>query len=176
MPAESGRVHLYTGNGKGKTTAALGLAMRMVGSGGKAMMIQFMKGRHYSELATCARFKGGLIIEQFGSPDLCVPENNDLPIHRSYAEQGLARAGEVISDPRYTLIVLDEIVTALFFTIVDIEEVFSLIDNRYPPQELVLTGRYAPSALVDRCDLVTEMREIRHYYSHGVEARVGIEM
>jgi cob(I)alamin adenosyltransferase len=171
----TGYIHLYTGNGKGKTTAALGLALRMAGSGGRTRMIQFMKGRHYSELDAVKRLQGLIEIEQYGLPDLCVPEAENLPVHREAARRGLIRAAETVADPSLTLVVLDEIVTAVFFTLITIDDVTALIDARQPAQELVLTGRYAPPPLIEQCDLVTEMKEIRHYYQAGVEARKGIE-
>ncbi len=170
-----GYVHLYTGNGKGKPTAAFGLALRLAGSGGCTAIIQFMKGRFYSELSACERLEGAISVEQFGSKELCIPEKDDLQIHRGFAEQGLARAREVMANPHYSMVVLDEIVTALFFTIIRIEEILGLLEARDRSQELVLTGRYAPRQLIDCCDLVTEMKEIRHYYLQGVEARRGIE-
>ncbi len=170
-----GYVHLYTGNGKGKTTAALGLALRMAGSGGSTRIVQFMKGQHYSELEAVKKLGGLIEIEQYGSPDFCVPEANDLPIHREFAQRGLARARETVADTSLSLVVLDEIVTAVYFTLVTLDDVMDLMAARHPGLELVLTGRYAPSLLIEKCDLVTEMKELRHYYKAGVEARKGIE-
>lgn len=173
--ANSGYVHLYTGNGKGKTTAALGLALRMAGSGGKTLIIQFMKGRPYSELEAVGRLDGLIRIEQYGSPDFCVPDAENLPVHREFAQRGLARAREAVSDASLALVVLDEIVTAVYFTLITPDDVAGLIAAGHPALELALTGRYASPELIAQCDLVTEMKEIRHYYQTGVEARKGIE-
>jgi cob(I)alamin adenosyltransferase len=174
--ASTGHVQLYTGNGKGKTTAALGLALRMAGAGGRSLIIQFMKGRPYSELEAVKRLGGLIRIEQYGSPDLCVPEAGNLAAHREFALRGLARSREAVVDTAFSLVVLDEIVTAVYFTLVTPDEVNGLIAARHPALELVLTGRYAGPDLIELCDLVTEMREIRHYYRAGVEARKGIEI
>ncbi|MEW6079667.1 MAG: cob(I)yrinic acid a,c-diamide adenosyltransferase [Thermodesulfobacteriota bacterium] len=172
----TGYVHLYTGNGKGKTTAALGLALRMAGAGRRSLIIQFMKGRPYSELEAVKRLNGLIRIEQYGSPDLCVPEAGNLAVHREFARRGLARSREAVIDDAYSLVVLDEIVTAVYFTLVTADEVTGLIAVKHPALELVLTGRYATPDLIGQCDLVTEMKEVRHYYQTGVEARKGIEM
>lgn len=172
----TGYVHLYTGNGKGKTTAALGLALRMAGSGGRSLIVQFMKGRHYSELDAVKRLDGLIRIEQYGSPDFCEPRPEETAVHREFAQRGLARAREAVADASLALVVLDEIVTAVHFTLIAPDEVTALIDARHSALELVLTGRYASPALIEQCDLVTEMKEIRHYYQAGVEARKGIEM
>ena len=171
----TGYVHLYTGNGKGKTTAALGLALRVAGSGGRTRMIQFMKGRHYSELDAVKRLQGLIEIEQYGSTELCVPEAGNLAVHRDAARRGLVRAGEAVVDASVKLVILDEIVTAVYFTLIMLDDVTALLAIRQPALELVLTGRYAPPLLIEQCDLVTEMKEIRHYYQAGVEARKGIE-
>lgn len=173
--ASPGYVHLYTGNGKGKTTAALGLALRMAGSGGQTLIIQFMKGRPYSELEAVKRLDGLIRIEQYGSPDFCVPEAGNLPVHREFARRGLARAREAITDSSLALVVLDEIVTAVHFTLITPADVTGLLNGRQPYLELVLTGRYASPELIAQCNLVTEMIEVRHYYGTGVEARKGIE-
>lgn len=170
-----GYVHLYTGNGKGKTTAALGLALRMAGSGGRCRIVQFMKGQHYSEIEAVKRLDGLIEIEQHGSPDFCVPEADDLPHHREFAGRGLARAEASVTDTSLSLVVLDEIVTAVYFTLITEADISALMRGRHPGLELVLTGRYAPPALIEKCDLVTEMKEIRHYYQAGVNARQGIE-
>ncbi|MDY6830559.1 MAG: cob(I)yrinic acid a,c-diamide adenosyltransferase [Thermodesulfobacteriota bacterium] len=169
-------VFLFTGNGKGKTTAALGMALQAAGCGEKCMVIQFMKARPYSELDAVRRLAGLVVIEQHGSPDFCVPDEKNLAHHRAFAASGLARAHQALADPAFSLVILDEIVTALYFTLVTLDEIKALIAAKQDRQALVLTGRYAPPELVDLCDGATEMAEVRHYYAAGVEARKGIEM
>jgi cob(I)alamin adenosyltransferase len=135
-----------------------------------------MKGRPYSELEAVKRLNGLIRIEQYGSPDLCVPEAGNLAVHREFARRGLERAREAVADASFSLVVLDEIVTAVYFTLITPDEVTGLMAARHPALELVMTGRYAAPDLIEQCDLVTEMREIRHYYQAGVEARNGIEI
>jgi cob(I)alamin adenosyltransferase len=172
---QKGYVHLYTGNGKGKTTAALGLAFRASGAGLKSVFIQFMKGQHYSELDAAARMS--LIeIEQYGSPEFYNPATSSFLEHRGLSKRGLLRAGEILSSGDFDIIILDEIIGALNFNLVTYDEILELITMKPETQELVLTGRDAPSDLFQHCDLVTEMIEIKHYYADGVAARKGIEM
>jgi cob(I)alamin adenosyltransferase len=109
---EKGRIHLYTGNGKGKTTAALGLALRAAGAGMRTLIIQFMKGRHYSELDAVKMLHGMLTIEQYGTDDFYVPRGNSEEKHRMLASSAVDRAHRAIADPAYDILVLDEIITA----------------------------------------------------------------
>ncbi|TAL39320.1 MAG: cob(I)yrinic acid a,c-diamide adenosyltransferase [Spirochaetes bacterium] len=172
---EKGFVHLYTGHGKGKTTAALGLAMRAAGSGLRTHFIQFMKGQHYGEL-DAAKMLGGLVtIEQHGSAEFCVTEGQDAKEHYLHARNAIARAREAIHYGTIDILVLDEIVTACLFKLVTLGEILELVHTRPTGKELVLTGRGAPQELIDACDLVTEMKEVKHYYAAGVQGRRGIE-
>ncbi len=169
-----GRIQLYTGNGKGKTTAAFGLALRAAGSGRRTYILQFMKGQHYGELDG-AKMLGGLVtVEQCGSPEFCRPTDADRDRHRALAAKGIARAKELIG-AGYDIVVLDEIVTALLLGLVTMDDVNALLALRPAATELVFTGRGAPEELIARCDLVTEMKEVKHYYAAGVQAREGIE-
>ncbi|NLV73570.1 MAG: cob(I)yrinic acid a,c-diamide adenosyltransferase [Chloroflexi bacterium] len=167
-----GLVQLYTGNGKGKTTAALGLVLRAAGWGLRSYIAQFLKGQDYGELHSVARLAPLIVLEQFGTPN-CVrtPSAQD----RALAHSGLVRAQQALTGGKFTIVILDEICAALSLGLVALDEVTALIDNRPPDVELVLTGRNAPPELVERADLVTEMTEIRHPYSRGIGARVGIE-
>jgi len=167
-------VQVYTGDGKGKTTAALGLALRALGHGLKVYMIQFMKGDpEYGELRAAGRLDG-LTIRQFGRTDFV---DRDQPAEEdiSMARQGLEHAAAVLAAGEHDLVILDEINVALDFGLVPVKAVLELIENRPPGVELVLTGRSAPRAVIEAADLVTEMREIKHYYQRGRTARDGIE-
>lgn len=172
---EKGYVQLYTGNGKGKTTAALGLALRAFGAGLKTIIIQFMKGQHYSELESISKLKSHISIEQYGSKKFCMINDDTFEEHYSLARNAMKRSYEVITENKYDIVILDEIVTALHFKIITLDEIVKLIEQKPENKELVLTGRGAPQHLISLCDLVTEMTEIKHYYNNGVIARNGIE-
>lgn len=169
---EKGYVQVYTGNGKGKTTAALGLVLRTICAGNKAFMGQFMKGQDYSELKA-VEFLPELKMEQFGGIEFLhgKPTAKDI----ADAEKGLSRMKEVVESGEYDVVVFDEINTALFFKLLKVEEVIDVINLKKKNTELILTGRYAPEEIIDRADLVTEMKEIKHYYNKGVKSRTGIE-
>ena len=169
---ERGYIQVYTGNGKGKTTAALGIALRSVCAGNRVFMGQFMKGQNYSELKAPSLLDG-LEIEQFGDPEFYLGEPN--PKDFENAERGLKRMAEVLVSGKYDLVILDEINTTLYFKLLKVEDVLLLMDQKPEGVELILTGRYAPEEIMNRADLVTEMKEIKHYYTQGVPARVGIE-
>jgi cob(I)alamin adenosyltransferase len=166
-------VQLYTGDGKGKTTAALGLALRASGRGLHTYIGQFMKGQRYGELEAL-RDDSFITVEQYGSPR-CIRREEVTAEHVAEAHEGLERAREAMVSGDYDLIVLDEINVSIWFGVLETDEVLALLDEKPEHVEVVLTGRRAPQALIDRADLVTEMREIKHYYEQGVMARVGIE-
>ena len=168
-----GYVHVYTGDGKGKTTAALGLALRAAGHGGKVFIGQFMKGQYYGELTSLERVPG-IRIEQVGDEG-CIRKEEVTDRHVRHAHQGLARIRGIMAEGDCSLIILDEICVAIWFGLVTTDQVLDLVDEKPESTELVLTGRQAPQELIRRADLVTEMREIKHYYTQGVLARNGIE-
>lgn len=171
-----GMVQVYTGNGKGKTTAALGLALRAAGRSMRTYMAQFMKKGEYGELLAVAAHLAGLVtIEQFGLPEFHHRENGVSDAEVRAAEAGLAAVETVLAGGNYQIVILDEINTLLHFKILAVEPVLRLIERRPEGVELVLTGRYAPQAILDRADLVTEMKEVRHYYQKSIQARTGIE-
>jgi cob(I)alamin adenosyltransferase len=179
MP-EKGYVHVYTGDGKGKTTAALGLALRAALAGLKVFIGQFMKGQDYSELRVSElpleQLTGGSIeIAQYGtSRFICQgekPGSEDL----ERAAQGLEDLRARLVSGSFDVIVADEINMALRFDLIKLDDVLALLDERPEHVELVLTGRAAAPELIDRADLVTEMAEVKHYYAQGVLARKGIE-
>lgn len=175
MPLERGCVQVYTGNGKGKTTAALGLAMRAVGRGLKVCMFQFIKGGgRYGEHLAAEKLAPLLTIIQTGRPGWV--NTDDITEDRQVAQEALLRAQELLTSGEYDLFICDEINGAVGFGLIDIEQVLELIHSKPKKTELVLTGRNAHQLVIEAADLVTEMREIKHYYKAGVPARTGIEM
>jgi cob(I)alamin adenosyltransferase len=172
---DKGYIQLYTGNGKGKTTAALGLALRAAGAGLKVLILQFMKGQHYSELDAVKKLGGAITIEQMGSESFCRVGDENFSGHERLARRGMERALRAVEAAEADIIILDEAVTAMHFGLVSPEELFALMAKKCAATELVLTGRGATPELIDRCDLVTEMVEVKHYYGAGVQARKGIE-
>lgn len=168
-----GYVHVYTGDGKGKTTAALGLALRAAGAGWSVFLGQFLKGMTSSELESLGRFADQITVRRYGRSDFVdrVPKDSD----RDLARRGLAECREALASGRYALVILDEANVAAAMHLVAMDELLDLIDARPASVELVLTGRWADPRVIARADLVTEMREVKHYYRQGVAARVGIE-
>ena len=170
-----GLVQVYTGNGKGKTTASIGLAIRACGHGLKSYMIQFMKGEiYYGELGTAERLSDCLTITQMGRPDFVNRENPE-PVDIELAKKALELSREIVEGGEYDIVILDEVNVALDFKLIELSEVLDIIDKKPPHVELVLTGRYAPKEIIDRADLVTEMVEIKHPYMKGIGSRIGIE-
>lgn len=167
-----GMVHVYTGNGKGKTTAALGLALRAVGAGKKVFIAQFVKGMKYSELNSLAKIDN-IDVKQYGLDCFIVnePKKEDIEAARI----GLKESAEILKNGEYDIVILDEANIAVYFELFSIEELIEIVENRKKNIEVIITGRYADPMLIDFADLVTEMREVKHYYLQGVEARTGIE-
>jgi len=190
-----GMVQVYTGNGKGKTTAAIGLAIRALGAGKKVLFLQFMKAKVYSEHNILPDLSPNLTLKTIGKPFFVVKEGSMPPEEAAkwkdkavffspgqppseYLEiiaGGMAEAREAVTSGKYDLVVLDELNCALHFGLVSWQEVKSLLESRAENVEIVLTGRGATPELIETADLVTEMKEIKHYYSKGLEARKGIE-
>ncbi len=168
-----GYIHIYTGNGKGKTTAALGLALRAAGHGYKTYIGQFMKGSHYGELISLKDIKE-IDIEQFGT-EKCITKAEVDKRHKDAAQKGLSRIKEVLKRKEYQVVVLDEICVTIWFGLIAEHEVIEVLRTKPYDIELVLTGRNASDALLEHADLITEMKEIQHYYSNGIKARQGIE-
>ncbi len=188
-------LQVYTGGGKGKTTAAIGLAVRSLGAGRRVYIMQFMKGLAYSEQEILRGFSPRLVLETTGKPFFIAAEGmlteeeraawgDDVVVfppgkppadYVALIGEGFQRAAAAVKSGEFGLAVLDEVNVALFFGLLSRETVETLLDDTPPETELVLTGRNAPDWLLERADLVTEMREVRHYYANGVEARRGIE-
>ncbi|MCL6634551.1 MAG: cob(I)yrinic acid a,c-diamide adenosyltransferase [Peptococcaceae bacterium] len=174
-PLRKGLVHVYTGNGKGKTTAALGLALRAIGHGYKVFMLQFMKGsKNYGEIIAAGKYLPALTIVQSGL-ETFVSKENPGRADIDLALAGLELARKVVSANQYDMVILDEINVALDFKLIPLEEVVELIKNKPPEMELVLTGRYAPEEILALGDVVSDVTLVNHPYYHGVEAREGIE-
>ena len=171
-----GRFQLYTGNGKGKTTAALGLAVRAACAGMKVYIGQFMKGQDYSELCLPDHFPETITMEQYGTPRLiCKGEKPSEDDMRS-AAAGLDKIKTIMVSGEYDLVIADELNVAVHMGILTGKDVMDFIGQRPDDVELVLTGRYAPESFIEAADLVTEMREIKHYYAtENLQAREGIE-
>lgn len=168
-----GYVHLYTGNGKGKTTAALGLSLRAAGAGRKVFFAQFVKGQLYSELTAVRTCVPAITIRQYGLD--CFIINEPTEADRDAARRGMEEVSAALMSGYYDVVVMDEINIAIYYKLVSSEEVTALLSRRPEHVEVVLTGRYAPDALIDHADLVTEMKEVKHYYTKGISARKGIE-
>jgi cob(I)alamin adenosyltransferase len=173
---EKGFVQVYTGNGKGKTTAALGLALRAVGHGMKVMIIQFMKGKTgYGELESAKKLSPFLTIVKAGR-EAFVSKANPDPADLKLAQEGLALAKKSIESREFDIVILDEINMAVDFGLVPVSDVLGLIESKPETMELILTGRNARPEILEKADLVTEMVERKHYYGKGVPARKGIEI
>ncbi len=174
MKLEKGLVQVYTGNGKGKTSAAFGLALRATGRGLKVCIIQFIKGGFdYGELYVADKLPG-LKLKAFGRGKFVSekkPDKEDVDL----AEEALKTAEEAVKSREYDVIVLDEVNVALNLKLIRIERVLQLIKEKPAQTELVLTGRKAPKEIIEAADLVTEMVEVKHPYNKGFKARKGIE-
>jgi cob(I)alamin adenosyltransferase len=173
-PPPKGLVQIYTGNGKGKTTAALGLAARAQGQGLKVHFIFFMKGGYpYGERNTLDQLSN-TSYEVFGHEHFVDP-NNVQDVDREEARKALQAAQRALTSGKYDLVVLDEVNVATSWGLIKIEDLLKLIDKKPPNVELVLTGRYADKRLIDKADLVSEVTEVKHPYKQGIPARKGIE-
>jgi cob(I)alamin adenosyltransferase len=168
-----GYVHVYTGPGKGKTTAALGLGIRAAGAGMKVHMVQFMKGRRYSEINVIENINN-FTVTQHGRDEFVSKEHPEQ-IDIDLAQNGLIYSNEIISSCVYNLIILDEINVAVDYKLISLDNIISIINNKPETLELILTGRYADPEIIRNADLVTEMLEIKHPYQQGVVARKGID-
>ncbi|OGU54551.1 MAG: cob(I)yrinic acid a,c-diamide adenosyltransferase [Ignavibacteria bacterium RBG_13_36_8] len=172
---EKGYVQVYTGNGKGKTTAALGQALRAVGHGLKTYIAQFMKDYPYNELLGLKYLSEWITIEQFCGDDFVLKKVSPSKDEIRKAKEGLSKAKGKMLSGEFDIIILDEICVSIYFKLLTVEDVLPLIQIKPKNVELILTGRYCPQELIDKADLVTEMKEVKHYFQKGVSARKGIE-
>ena len=168
-----GFIHVYTGNGKGKTTAALGLALRAAGAGKEVFIAQFIKGRIYSEIVFIQKFIPNISIKQYGLR--CFIVKNPTLKDIEAARNGLVEISAVIKSGKYDVVVLDEANIAVYYNLFSVEELIETILKKKDGTEIVVTGRYAHEKLIGIADLVTDMKEVKHYYSRGIQARKGIE-
>jgi cob(I)alamin adenosyltransferase len=166
-------VQVYTGNGKGKTTASFGLALRAAGAGLNTFIAQFAKGMHSSELTALERFSDRITIRQYGRDRFISGLPRDIDTH--LARNAFLDVQRITLSGRYDIVILDEINVAVYFNLIPVDHVLNLIATRPDTVELVCTGRYADQRIIACADLVTEMKEIKHYYTRGVAARTGIE-
>ncbi len=168
-----GYIHVYTGNGKGKTTAAIGLAIRAAGAGFKVFIAQFLKSGEYSEHKSLLRFSDLIKLKQYGRGCFIYgnPDEQDI----KFAKKGLNELKDIISSGKYDLVILDEANIAVYYKLFTVEELIDVINMRPKNVEIVITGRKAHPKLIELADIVTEMKEIKHYYRKGVSARLGIE-
>jgi len=174
MDVDKGLIQVYTGSGKGKTTAAMGLAMRAAGQGLRVYIVQFMKGwPYYGELSTVGRHPN-ITLKQFGRPDF-VDKEHPEPIDVRMAQDALEHGREIVMSGEYDLVILDEVNVALEWKLIELQDLLSLLDGKPEGVELVLTGRYAHPEVITRADVVTEMKEIKHPYQRGLTSRQGID-
>ncbi len=168
-----GYVQIYTGNGKGKTTASLGLALRAAGAGFKVFIVQFLKQGDYSEIRALEKFKEQITVEQYGLGKFVkgLPSPEDIEA----GTKGYDRLIEILRKGEHDLVIAEEANVAVMCKLFSEQDLIALIDAKPEQTELVITGRGATQGVIDRADLVTEMQEIKHYYKQGVMARVGIE-
>ena len=167
-----GMFHVYTGDGKGKTTAALGLSIRALGAGKSVFFAQFIKGKDYSELDVLQQLDN-IKIKQFGRRCFIrgEPEEEDIRL----AREGLTKAAEILQSGKYDLVILDEATIALHYELFSLEELMQAVENRDDRVEAVVTGRSAPEELIEEADLATEMNKVKHYFDRDIPARKGIE-
>ncbi len=167
-------IQIYTGNGKGKTTAALGQALRATGHGLKVLMIQFMKGQiNYGELKA-AQYLPLLAIEQYGRAEFVNPEHPE-EIDRDLANKAMRRAQKAIQDEAYDMVILDEINVAVHFGLIAVDEVVTLLRTVPQDVDVILTGRYMPEQFAEHADMISDIREVKHHFHDGESARQGIE-
>jgi cob(I)alamin adenosyltransferase len=172
---DKGFIQIYTGNGKGKSTAAIGQAVRAAGFGLKTYIAQFMKEYPYSEINSLKLLSKWITVEQFGGDDFVYRKELPGKVELEKAQSGLVSAKNKMLSGDYDLIILDEAIVAIYFKLIKMEELIDIIKLKPESVELILTGRYCPEELIKLADLVTEMKEVKHYYQKGITSRKGIE-
>lgn len=168
-----GYIQIYTGDGKGKTTAALGLALRAAGAGLKVFIAQFVKGMKYSEIKALSKLRKNIHIKQYGRRCFIHKKPSKEDVRR--ARVGLREVERIIASGKYDIVILDEATIAVYYNLLKVEELTRILRDKPVNVEIVITGREAHPKLLRMADLVTEMKEMKHYYTKGVKARDGIE-
>ena len=171
--SRKGYTQVYTGNGKGKTTAAIGLAIRAAGAGLKVFIAQFIKMGDYSEIKALKRFSDLITVEQFGLGRFAnrIPAPEDIKA----AQRGLEKVKSVMANDEYDIVIMEEANVAVKLGLIAVQDLLKIIINKPQDKELVITGRSASPRIIETADLVTEMKPVKHYFQKGVPARVGIE-
>jgi cob(I)alamin adenosyltransferase len=168
-----GYIQVYTGNGKGKTTAALGLAIRAAGAGHRVYFAQFIKKTKCSEHNALERFADLITLRQFGTGFIRGGKTTKAQVEA--AKHGFEEVDDALSSSLYDVVILDEINVAVHYGLVDVKDVLGMLATKPSHVEIILTGRYADQQIIEKADLITEMKEIRHYMHKGIKARKGIE-
>ena len=168
-----GYIQVYTGDGKGKTTAALGLTLRAAGAGLKVYIAQFIKMGDYSEIRALQRLSPSVTVEQFGCGRFAKgkPSKEDIAL----AQKGLQRIKEVFASGQYNVVILDEANVAVSLGLFGVEALLNIMELKPADVEMVITGRNAPEPVIEKADLVSQVNAIKHYFQNGVKARIGIE-
>jgi cob(I)alamin adenosyltransferase len=172
---EKGFIQVYTGNGKGKSTAAIGQAVRAAGAGMKTYIIQFMKEYPYSEINALKYLSEWITIDQKGGDDFVYKREPPSEEEKSKTRNALKKAEDLMLSGSFDIIILDEILVTVYFKLLEADKIVSFIKKKPDSVELILTGRYCPEEIIELADLVTEMKEIKHYYNKGILSRKGIE-
>ncbi len=170
---KQGFVQVYTGDGKGKTTAAIGLSVRAAGAGLKVFIAQFIKAGDYSEIKALKKFSDHITVRQFGQGRFIRGKPADEDI--AAAQQGLGAVKSAVLSGEYDVVVIEEGNVAVTCGLLSVRDILDIITMKPENIELVITGRGAAPSIIEKADLVTEMKEIKHYYQKGIQARVGIE-
>ena len=168
-----GYVQVYTGDGKGKTTAAIGLSIRAAGAGLKVYIAQFIKIGDYSEIKALKKFSDLITVEQFGLERFIKGKPSEEDIEA--AQAGIEKVKSLMASQDYDIIILEEASVAAKCGLISVKDLLDMISSKPENMELVITGRGADPEVVEKADLVTEMKEIKHYYKKDVPARMGIE-
>ena len=169
----TGYIHIYTGNGKGKTTSAIGLAVRAIGAGNRVFLGQFLKSGKYSEINALKQFPKQIQVEHYGLGKFV--KGNPSQEDKKAGLAGYEKIRQILETGDHDLVIIDEGNVAVKYGLITEQDLLDLFNRKPDHVEIVVTGRGATQAVIDRADLVVEMKEIKHYYKQGVKARVGIE-